>query len=235
MKYFISISLFFLCIDMSAQSSIELPNMHNIHKNGKRNGSWIVNHNGTLIKRYIGEFDMGIPKGVFKHFYLNGQLKSMMTFKKLTGECYVENYSKEGNIVSQGRYLSKNLKDSIWEIFDNNGSILNIETYKKGVLQGLNQTYYSNGEVVESGQMVNGNKQGIWVRRSDDGKKIRSVTYNHGKLDGEWIMYDVDARVSMIGKYVKGYREGKWIVLKAGKAKKALIFKKGKEINTILY
>ncbi len=232
MKYYL---IFFICIilvnDISAQGQKEELRYQNHTKKGLKDGLWRVKHNGTAIDRYIGEFEMGIPKGSFKHYYSNGSLRTLMTFKGLSGECYVKNYSRKEKLISEGMYLSKNVKDSIWKIYDENDRIIILETWKKGNLEGLYKTYYSNGNIVEAGIMNNAKKQGQWIRWSESGEKIRLSNYSNNVLNGKWIDYDVDGRVKMIGVYLNGYREGKWVIYSVGKPEKSITFQKGREIN----
>ena len=236
MKYYL---IFFMYIIFGnciyAQSQNETLRYQNPSSNGLKDGLWRVKYKGTAIDRYIGEFEMGVPKGIFNHYYPNGILRSVMTFKELSGECYVKNYSRKEKLISEGMYLSKNVKDSIWKIYDENDRIIILETWKKGNLEGLYKTYYPNGNVVESGIMNNAKKQGQWIRWSENGEKIRVSNYSDNVLNGKWIDYDVDGRVKMIGVYLNGYRDGKWVIYNLGKPEKSITFQKGREINTTEY
>ncbi|MDG1709650.1 MAG: hypothetical protein P8H05_00515 [Schleiferiaceae bacterium] len=235
MKYYF---IFFVCLilgsDLVAQAQNEAL-FQNRTSNGLKDGFWRVKHKGTSINRYTGEFQMGVPKGVFKHYYSKGNIRSVMSFKGLAGECYVKNYNRKEKLISEGKYLSENVKDSIWKIYNENGRIIISETWEKGSLEGLYQTYYSNGNVVESGIMNNAKKDGQWIRWSENGEKIRVSNYSDNILNGKWIDYDVDGRVKMLGAYLNGYRDGKWVFYNFGKLKKSIIFQKGREINITEY
>ena len=66
MKYYF---IFFVCLilgnDLLAQAQNEAL-FQNRTSNGLKDGFWRVKHKGTSINRYTGEFQMGVPKGVFK-------------------------------------------------------------------------------------------------------------------------------------------------------------------------
>lgn len=204
--------------------------------NGKKHGEWEVRFeerpNGL---RYKGTFDMGVPVEVFTHYHPNGSPRAIMQFIGKTQACKVTEYAPNGLPIAEGRYSDPGVKDSVWRIYDGSGKLLNLETYEVGMLNGLYQTYYPNGRVVESGQMKAGEKEGLWVRLDEAGGKLHTSTYVKGELEGLWTDFDGNGRISRRGDFHENMRHGKWLAFTDGKPVKALYYHQGRITKEVAY
>ncbi|MBL7888812.1 MAG: hypothetical protein J0L87_01775 [Bacteroidetes bacterium] len=72
--------------------------------------------------------------------------------------------------------------------------------------------YYANGNVMEKGAFLNGEKTGEWIRWSEEGKKIAQAFYKEGKKDGLWIVWDANGTKRYEMNYAMGQKVGKWMM-----------------------
>ena len=229
MKHFYLICfLSTFCLSLNGQST------ENLTVDDLKDGVWKVKYPGSSVYRYIGEFEMGKPKGVFRHFYKSGKLRSQMTFQGLTGACFVQNYNEDEKLLSEGSYSSGKLKHGIWKIFNSQGLVISKDTWNSGKLNGSHETFYTNGNLVESGNMKSGQKEGEWIRYFENGKKMSIENYSKGKLNGDWISYSDSGRVKVKGKYIEGLRHGEWLFYNDGKIVKNVFFHRGREVETVI-
>jgi antitoxin component YwqK of YwqJK toxin-antitoxin module len=79
---------------------------------------------------------------------------------------YWEDYFNNGKLYSKGNYVNGK-REGIWELYYNlehySVSFLNIRsTFKDGVLTGVGEYYFTNGQLERKGNYVNGCKDGLW-------------------------------------------------------------------------
>lgn len=198
---------------------------------GLKQGPWVVAHEGSKVIRYKGQFDNGIPVGIFTHYHTNGKVHAIMKFRASTGSCYSKEFSTEGKLMAEGIYASPAVKDSIWRIYNTAGELLTRETYRLGILDGPFETLYPSGMPMERGVMKNGKKDGGWTQWSEKGYKIRTSFYSEGMLNGIWTEYDHSGKIMIRGKYEDNLKEGIWTEYHEGKPIGELHFSKGRQID----
>ncbi len=202
---------------------------------GQKQGPWKVKFEGSPMLRYEGTFERGLPVGTFTHYHPNGAKRAVMVFRNRTQVCYVQEFAENQVLLAEGKYSAPGVKDSTWRVYDLQGQLLTKETYAAGALHGLYQTYYPNGKVVETGNMLDDAKVGTWIRYSEAGIKLRSVEYQNDLPHGVWMEYDEDGRIALRGEYDQGLREGKWLEFMAGKASKGTWYHKGRITKEVEY
>lgn len=105
-------------------------------------------------------------------------------------------------------YISNNAINSDVVYYNSLGEVTQIQTYKDGMLQGLDTTYNpKTKEVIKIVNYNNGKLDGEYIEYSRDGKNIRKkANYKDGKLDGEYIEYTYDGKNIFIK---TTYKDGK--------------------------
>lgn len=74
-----------------------------------------------------------------------------------------------------------------------NGQVKICEEYKNGLANGTETRYYKNGEILYTGNYVDGKKDGEWNYYSTSKKLAAKVTYDKGTLiNKEQYLVDVD-------------------------------------------
>lgn len=68
------------------------------------------------------------------------------------------------------------------------------------------------GTINVIGAMINGKKEGLWIKYDDSGRLSSQETYIHDSLTGESINYHDDGKtISSKGRVVNNQMEGEWI------------------------
>jgi antitoxin component YwqK of YwqJK toxin-antitoxin module len=201
------ILLFFLTFSVVAQEKI-----NQLDEQGNRHGLWKGTHKETNRPRYEGVFSHGKETGVFKYFddTKAGTIIATRDFSKGDGSCYAVFFDQKGNKVSEGKLLNK-IPEGQWKYYHfESKSIMNIEFYKNGTLDGNKKVFYSNGTVAEETNYKLGVKNGLAKTFSDKGKLIDEHVYKNGQFNGLASYYDGNGNKMYEGNYIDGKRVGIW-------------------------
>lgn len=179
--------------------------------NGKRHGTWKkIYRNGNV--RYSGTFLHGKEIGTFNFYSVTGEKspKVVKEYNKNNAIAEVQFFSKKGIIESKGQMQGKN-RIGKWVYYFNDGkTILSIENYKNGLLEGKFQVFYKNGKLTEVAYYQNGKLNGKRIRFGDDGKETENISYKAGIIHGPAIIYDKKGEVFSRGSYTDGIKTGIW-------------------------
>ena len=185
---------------------------------GKRHGTWQKTYEGNTNVRYEGQFEHGKEVGRFT-YYANNPKKLLVAtrdFKPGSDEVLVTYYASNGNIMSQGVMTGKE-REGEWKYFHKNSKVvMNIENYANGKLHGTYETFYKNGQLIESVHYEHGLRNGKSFTYYPNGKKSGEFVYNNDKLHGEVKYYDVEGRPTSEGRYKNDKRVGIWKFYKEG-------------------
>lgn len=195
--------------------------INQLDANGKRDGVWKKNFDGTKVLRYEGQFDHGKEVGTFK-FYKKIKNKPVLTAVK---EFHPENniadvtfLSSTGKVISKGQMEGKNYIGD-WVYYHNNSDkIMTTEHYNaNGKLDGDKLTYYENGELAEKAFYKNGMLEGASKWFSEEGVVLKDFQYKNNELQGVSKYYDQEGNLLAEGAYKKGRKDGIWKYYKDGK------------------
>jgi antitoxin component YwqK of YwqJK toxin-antitoxin module len=125
------IIVFFLMI------SVFCGNAQTLDGTGKKQGYWKKKDEKTGNLLYEGEFKDNKPIGVFKHYYPGDTAKRAVTYYKDGGKiAYTSLYhQRTGKIMAKGKYINE-LKDSVWNFYDEAGVLISKDVYKLGKKDG---------------------------------------------------------------------------------------------------
>ena len=157
--------------------------------------------------------------GKFTRFFLNG-VPSIRGFKNAQGR-YGDwvFYSRDGKkITSRGKFTN-NIKDGVWEYFDEEGRLYMRVRYK---LAPLNKNlFYMNHNF--------GSENGPYERYYPDGSLEEKGNFLAGEFDGPLVRYTPRGRISEKGQFKANKRVGLWqYYYPEGKLEREESFKKGK-------
>lgn len=215
MKSISVIILFLISSVISAQ------NINQLDANGKRNGIWKKNFEGTKQVRYEGEFSHGKEIGLFK-FYKYLKKESVLTATKQFNEndniADVKFLSSRGKIISEGKMNGK-LYIGKWIYYHNNSTkIMTLETYNdEGKLQGKRFVYYKHSQIAEEANYINGSEEGISTWYSKKGVVLKTFIYENNELHGMAKYYDEEGIMLVEGSYKRGKKTGVWKYYNNGK------------------
>ncbi|HCS20871.1 MAG TPA: toxin-antitoxin system YwqK family antitoxin [Bacteroidetes bacterium] len=91
-----------------------------------------------------------------------------------------------------------------------NGNIDADFNVSNGRIVGMAKFFYESGELMESGNYVDGLKEGVWIKQSKTGVTIAKASFKNGEKDGEWFIYDNSGKKLFEMHYTAGKRSGTW-------------------------
>jgi|SRR5690554_6417296 len=162
--------------------------------------------NGYLIAEGIID-DKGWYQGEWKHYYLNGNIKSEggYTDGKRTGKWayYFSNGKKEqiGFYDKNGKYTGE------WNWYFENGNLLRSENYRNGLRDGVLEEYEADGKLITKGEYYNNLKEGAWFYELNDHSE--KGNYQYGERHDNWEYFHKNGKLSFEGKFMDGVPDGK--------------------------
>ena len=155
------------------------------------------------------------PEGLNQVYFKSGQLKEKYTLKsgKLNGENITYYEDKNFKVGQDSKPIKEIItyvngsKTGVHNEYDFNQNVLSEEVLKDGVRNGIYKKY--NGDFVsESGQYIDGLKNGEWISVLSYQKIIEN--FSNGKRNGPYKKYN-GAIITEEGQYVGGLMNGEWI------------------------
>ena len=112
-------------------------------KNGLKQGKWSNQYESGRLQ-YKGEFKDGIEVGLFTFYYHSGDVKATKEFFHHGKAAATHIYYPKGTLQSSGLYV-ETLKDSTWNYYNEEETLILSEQYLKGSLHGKTKTYLKVG------------------------------------------------------------------------------------------
>jgi antitoxin component YwqK of YwqJK toxin-antitoxin module len=205
---FVSGFLLLLSISMHAQSDY-----NKLDEKGKKNGLWKGIYQDTKNPKYEGTFDHGKEIGVFT-FFDNTKMKTVVAtreFNTKDNSAYTVFFDPKKNKVSEGKVVNKEYHGQ-WRYYHKaSQSIMTIENYTNGKLEGLRSVYYPSGKIAEEMIYKNNQKNGIYKRYTESGIIIEESNYKSNQYEGFAIFRDSeDGSIVSKGNFTNGKKTGVW-------------------------
>lgn len=218
MKIIEKISLIvLLCISVC---SLQAQNDFNkVDAGGKKDGLWRGFYPESKRIRYEGTFSHGKEVGEFKFFddTKAGTVIATRTFNPNDNVAYTVFYDQNKNKVSEGKVVNK-LFEGEWKYYHHaSTTIMTIENYKNGKLEGLRSVFFPSGKIAEETYYKNNLKNGSSKKYSEKGYVLEEATFKDNQYDGLAIFRDVDNTIVSKGKFVNGKKTGVWQFFENGK------------------
>ncbi|MEQ8908580.1 MAG: hypothetical protein RIC95_05280 [Vicingaceae bacterium] len=201
------------------------------NKQGLKVGKWRATHpNGKV--RYTGQFKNGKPFDVFKYYFNNGDLKTVMTYDGEEGQrAYATHYYQTGEKMAEGWYFDQK-KDSLWKTYGANEVLLSEGAYYDGKKYGLWRTYYNNGNLAEELYYKDDYEHGPLKTYYDNGQLKQEASFENGFFNGLSVTYDPQGKKVLKGIYYKGARDKNWVYYTdEQEVDKVLEYDKGELLN----
>ncbi len=201
--------IFFLILCLPIISCAQINQTDNT---GQRDGLWKVNFEGPDKPKFEGTFDHGKETGIFK-FYKKGfydHPAAIMDFGNGRDSVEVVYYTQQGKPISKGKMWDKK-REGEWVYYhQKSDSIMMTEVYKNDTLNGLQKTYFTNGQLAEKTNYINGEKNGESFIYADNGKIMKQLHYKNGELNGPACYFTATGEKSIEGHYTAGEKTGTW-------------------------
>lgn len=186
---------------------------------GNKHGVWKGSYKESGRPRYEGTFEHGKEIGVF-NFFDDTKAKSIIatrTFNPNENSCYTIFYDQKKNIVSEGKEVNK-LREGLWKYYHKaSKTVMTLENYKKGKLDGTRTVYYASGKIVDETNYKNGLKDGVYKKYSEAGVVLESSFFKNNEYEGEAIYKDPNDLVAAKGIFKNGKKVGIWQFFVNGK------------------
>src|SRR6187551_966009 len=190
-----------------------------VDENGKKHGVWKGFYEESGRPRYEGTFEHGKEVGIF-NFFDDTKAKSVIatrTFSAKDNSCYTIFYDQNKNIVSEGKEVNK-LHEGQWKYYHKaSKTIMTLENYKNGKLDGVRTVYYPDGKIVDETIYKNGLKEGVYKKYSEKGIVLEKTFFKNDEYEGEAVYKDPNDLVVAKGKFKNGKKVGKWQFFVNGK------------------
>lgn len=176
---------------------------------GRKQGLWVKYKDG--VKFYEGSFKDDQPIGDFKRYYTSGRLSSLSDFKENGSRCYAEFYydKRKSPIKAKGIYFDQK-KDSIWLYYNEEGILVNEESFTLGVADGLWKLYNYFGALVKETPYKMGKIDGIQKEYFESGGLMRTMAFELDSLQGDFLVYFPNEKPRIKGQFNRGMQDDEW-------------------------
>ena len=209
-----SLLLFLFCTTLMAQTGI-----NQFDSEQKKDGVWKGVYPESKRPRYEGTFSHGKEVGEFKFFddTKAGTIIATRTFNPNDNAAYTVFYDQNKNKVSEGKVVNK-MFEGEWKYYHKaSKTIMTIEHYKNGKLEGLRSVFFPSGKIAEETHYKSGLKNGSSKKYSEKGVVLEEAAFKNDQYDGEAVFRDVDNNIVSKGKFTNGKKTGIWQFFENGK------------------
>lgn len=195
--------------------------INKIDENGKKHGLWKGFYDESKRPRYEGTFEHGKEIGMFKFFDDTkvGTVIATREFNSKDDSCYTIFYNQKKNKVSEGKVVNKQFEGD-WKYYHEDlPTVMTLEPYSNGKLNGVRKVYYKSGEIAEETSYLNGLKNGPYKSYAENGVLLEESNYKNDLYDGMSINRSATNTITSQGLYKAGKKVGIWKILEKGKIK----------------
>ena len=180
--------------------------------NGKKDGVWVENHPNSEIPHYIIGYREDKKDGVYLEFDKQANLTKKADYKNDMLDGLSVSFDKNGRTLSKQEYKEGQLdgksilytdkgfiqeesdykagkRDGVttWYLYDEKkqGAKYVMYTYKDGMFEGVQETYYENGNVKTRKMFSNNVANGLATEYYEDGSVKSECTYKNGEVKGK--------------------------------------------------
>jgi len=187
---------------------------------GRKDGEWkFYYENGVLAEK--GNYRLDIPDGTWESFYANGKPSLLASYEASEPRNLWTKWNEDGQKVYEFDYGTDGKLTIV-----NSWSTTGKPEVQSG--NGIFNSYYSNGQIIETGMVKNRIKMGTWKTFYENGskKEVGHFSDDVYYVDTMWTpdgviqlengeglvkIYDTEGNVTEGGKISNGLREGEWI------------------------
>ncbi len=211
--------LLFIVFSFTSVLVFSQSSFNQLDEKGKKHGLWKGVYEESKRPRYEGTFSHGKEIGLFT-FFDDTKSKTIIAtreFNTTDNSAYTIFYDKNKNKVSEGKVINK-LYEGEWKNYHKaSKSVMTIENYKNGKLEGLRTVFYPDGKIAEVTNYKNNTKDGLCKIVAQNGIMIEETFYKNNIYNGLAIFRDVAGNIVSKGNFVNGKKSGIWQFYENGK------------------
>lgn len=172
---------------IECHSNTELPHFIAQYADGKLEGIYLeIDKQGCLLSQM--EYKNGLPDGTSLKWAKGGRLSEMVSYKNGLKDGPVKLCYEKGTVKEESSYKNGQRDGvTIWYAYmeKEQGPKMALYTYKDGVFDGLQETYYDNG-AIKTRKMFKDNVQvGAATEFYEDGSVKSETVYKNGAVSGK--------------------------------------------------
>jgi len=190
-----------------------------LDSSGKKHGLWRGQYTESKRPKYEGTFEHGKETGLF-NFFDDTKAKTIIATREFNikdNSAYTIFYDQKSNKVSEGKLINK-LFEGTWKYYHQDSkTIMTIENYNKGKLQGLRTVFYANGKVAEEILYKNNLKEGLYKKYTEKGIVLEESNFSNNIYNGMAVFKDSNGVIASKGNFSKGKKTGIWLFYQKGK------------------
>lgn len=201
--------------------SVFAQDINKLDENGKKHGVWKGIYEESKRPRYEGTFEHGKEIGMFKFFddTKAGTVIATREFNPNDNSCYTIFYNQNKHKVSEGKVVNKKFEGE-WKYYHEDlPSVMTLEVYVNGKLNGVRKVFYKSGEIAEEATYKDGIKNGTYKSYAENGVVLEESNYVNDIYDGPATYRSTTNEITGQGIYKKGKKIGMWKILEKGKLK----------------
>ncbi len=167
---------------------------------GLKQGDWIFFYDSEQVqKKEEGLYDNNKKTGIWKAYYLKGNLKNEIIYIKNRPNGYAKFYYKSGKVSEEGVWKSNKWVGE-YKYYHENGKPAYIWNYNEsGKRTGEQKYFHENGKVMIEGRWQDGKEEGTIKEYNKDGKLIAEKTFADGKMDETTVkVYKIESTPSKV-------------------------------------
>jgi antitoxin component YwqK of YwqJK toxin-antitoxin module len=207
-----------------SQTLLSQVDYNKLDSEGNKHGSWKGLYEESKRPRYEGTFEHGKEIGLF-NFFDNTKAKSVIAtreFNTKDSSAYTTFFDQANNKVSEGKVINK-LFEGTWKYYHQaSKTVMTIENYKNGKLEGLRSVFYSGGKIAEETNYRNNLKEGVYKKYSENGVVLEETIFKSNEYNGLANFKDAEGNVVSKGQFVNGKKSGVWQFFEKGKLVKEI-------------
>lgn len=198
-------------------------------REGRRHGYW---------KSFFDDWNLhtemyyrhGMRDGFYKEYDQQGNLKRIVKYVNDVEQVQESDlqplqmqyeYYPNGQVKREASFRGGR-REGIWRVFDEEGKVINSQTYRKGSLvsEGVVETdgkrrgeykeFYADSCLRAEGVFVDGERSGEWKFYYQNGQLQQVGRYKEGKPDGAWTWYHDNGTTQIEECFYKGLLNGSY-------------------------
>ncbi len=124
----------------------------------------------------------------------------------------IEVEDEAGNVVEKyERRIDNNMRHGLYQMFDENGKIVELSLYQNDTLHGKRTMFYENGQPQYVENYINGKFDDDYSAFYENGQLKLNGKYTNGAMNGEWKGYHENGQLKEIVQFVENEENGPFV------------------------
>jgi len=164
----------------------------------KKQDRWITFHPGNTSKiEKEGFYENNRKTGLWKTYYLNGNLKSEITYKNNLPEGFAKFYYENGKPSEEGMWKGTMWVGSYNYYHENGNKAYEWNFNDNGKRTGVQKYYYENGQLLIKGDWADGKENGTITEYYENGTIKSEKVFASGQINSETSKFYAVKKVSV--------------------------------------